>query len=446
MWSKARFCVVLVVLAAIGSGAAVYGQQTLDYPRGEISDYFLDSGKHANNSDELQLVYSDSVAVDSAVWLRLYFGQVSLPEGSFVRVTSVFDEDYQELDGDMMIEWSDSTAYFNGDTLLVDMFAAPHTVGNQIVLERVGFELGDMEGLDYQHCGICNGDDRSPSNEDFSARLMPVGCSGSIYHRDSCRLSAGHCARSGLTAQFRVPPSSSGGSPRHPPASEQFPVRQYRYTNGGVGNDWMVMTTGTNHLGETAYERYGELRDIAEALPASGSSDIWGYGQSWIYPTRSQTQQHSPGSIMSRLGSYYTMMNDATFGQSGSGYLQSDELIGIITHCNESGCGNIATRIDNHGLQNAIESLCPVSTLTCNYIKKHKSKCKRGGIKGKVKLWTDDFDGFTVTITINHTEKVQTEIEGRKAKYNNYFWPPGRYPVEITKPNCPEHTKTVKCE
>ncbi len=446
MMRGTRFLAAFIALGMAYGGAGALGQSTLDYPRGEIVEYFLDSGEFGNAGDEFELVYSDVVDIEGAAWLRLYFGDLTLPEGSFVRVTSTFDEEYQDLDADRMMEWSDSTAYFNGATLIVELYAAPHTVGNRITVNQVAREIGVLHGPgEAAECGICNGDDRSPSTEDFACRLMPVGCSASVYNTESCMVSAGHCMRSGLVAQFKVPPSY-GCYVRHPGLAEQFRIVTYRYVNGGMGNDWAVMTTGTNNVGQKAYERYGELRPLAEVLPTSGTSDVWGYGVSYINCERSLTQQHSPGRIMGRSGTYYTYTNDATSGNSGSGFLQNNQIIGIVTHCNVGGCGNIATRVDRPSFRAAVESLCPAENITCDDLKKHNSKCKRSGvIKGKVKLFTYDWDGSTITVTIDGKDSVKADVRGRKAKYKNFFYDPGPHEVAITRPDCPSFTKKPKC-
>ncbi len=55
----------------------------------------LDSGSHDNDTDEFQLVYNDVVAVADANWVRLYFVDVSLPQGSYFRITSDLDQEFQ---------------------------------------------------------------------------------------------------------------------------------------------------------------------------------------------------------------------------------------------------------------------------------------------------------------------------------------------------------------
>ncbi|RJP33672.1 MAG: hypothetical protein C4547_11915 [Phycisphaerales bacterium] len=432
-------------MAAACLAASVQAQMTLDFPRGEFAPVNVDTGRLDNASDEYVVVYDDVVWKENAAWLRLYFSSVVTPQGSFIRVTSVFDNETQELDAQALAEWSDTTAYFNGDTLIVELWAAPHTVGNRFVIEKIAFENGLIHPPSAAgECGICNGDNRTPSFEEWACRLMPVGCSASVYNTESCMVSAGHCMSGNLVAQFRVPPSS-GCRPQNPGVSDQFPIISRQSTNGGVGNDWAVMTTGTNNVGQKAFQRYGVMRPIAEVLPSSGATDVWGYGVSSICE-RTQAQQDSPGNIISRQATFYTYTNDVTGGNSGSGYIFQNQIIGVVTHCNQGGCGNIATRIDHSAFKAAIAALCPAGGVGCDDIQKHKSKCKsNGGIKGKVVLFTNEFNGEKIQVNIDGDREIELTISGKKAVYKNFFESPGEHTVMMTRPRCVQFDKRVNC-
>ncbi len=330
-------------------------------PIGEIREYRDDSGALANRAAGFNVVYSTVVYVEYANWLRLYFDAADLPRGSFVRVTAPYDGESQDLDADTMRMWSNSTAYFNGDRVYVDLIAAPATEGNRISIDRIGTEIAEYRqcGAD---CGICGADNRTPSTELWAGRLMPVGCSASVWSEESCLVSAGHCAQSGLVMQFNVPNSSSNCSTNNPPVADQFPVGTYQYQNGGVGADWFVMTTGTNNLSQKCYQRYGQLRRISTTLGNSGNAVAnWGYGVDDDQPTRSQTQQTATGTINSRQSTYYTFTVDITYGNSGSALMLNDQIIGIVTHCSTN-CPNYATRHDVSAFASARNSVCPDTT------------------------------------------------------------------------------------
>lgn len=358
MVHDARTCALLAALVFMVIEVS-HAQQTPNRPRGVIEDYVLDSGKHDNHTGQFQVVFSRAIKVEDAVWLRLYFNQVSMPPASFIRVTSVFDGESQELDSDALSMWSDTTAYFNGDTLIVELVAAPQTSGNRFVVGRIGVQrFGDLEGVPG-NCGICRRDKRVPSAEDWSCRLMPVGCTASVYNTQSCMVSAGHCMEGDLVAQFRVPPSDNNCGPDNPGVAEQFPITARQFVDGGVGNDWAVMTSGVNNLGQKAFQRYNVRRPLAMVLPKKGRSTINGYGVDGTC-VRSQTQQFSRGRIKSQQAQFYTYSNDIRSGNSGSGFLVNGEIVGVVSHCdNQGGCENFATRIDLPAFVNARNALCP---------------------------------------------------------------------------------------
>ena len=352
-----------VLLLAVVFTAPVLAQSTLDWPLGEYATYPLDSGRLANAATDFAVVYQATVTMEDAVWLRLYFGGVDLEPGSLVRVTSALDGEVQELDTYELGMWNNTSAYFNGDTVYLELVAAPGTRENRVVLEQVGvYQVdGGWRGpCADDNCGICGSDNRTPSDEEWSGRLLPVGCTGSVYNEESCIVSAGHCADGGWddVIQFNVPNSDSDCYPNNPPVADQFPIVSHMFTNGGVGNDWSVMIPGTNNYGQTPYERYGVYMPLASSPANAGATcTVWGYGVDNGQPTRSQTQQTSSGPINQRYSTYYTYTIDTTYGNSGSGVVYNGAIVGIVTHCS-IGCPNYATRIDLSAFENAREQLC----------------------------------------------------------------------------------------
>jgi len=339
---------------------------TLQWPVGQFLDYSVDTGILDNPARDNSVVYDAVISVEGSNWLRLYFGKVELEPGSFIRVTSALDGEVQELDAAGLSMWSNTTAYFNGDTVYLEVIAGPQTTRNQVVLERVAVEFGVERGpCAPDDCGICGTDNRVQSSELWTGRLMPVGCTASVYNTQSCLVSAGHCVSGGQATviQFNVPNSSSNCATVNPPVADQFPIVARQYYDGGIGNDWAVMRTGTNSLGQRPYDRYGAYRPMASSFaPVGAAVAVWGYGVDNNNPTWSQTQQTASGTVGARLGSYYEHNVDVTYGNSGSALIRtsSSEIIGIVTHCSFS-CENIATRHDLSNFTNARESLCPTS-------------------------------------------------------------------------------------
>ena len=349
-----KFAVALIVGALATSALA---QQTLDWPVGELQDYHLDSGVQNNPELTAQTVFVDVITIQDAAWLRIYFADVHLGVDSFIRITSLLDQEVQELDANGLAMWNNSSAYFNGNALLVELVAAPGTTKNRLVIDQIATEA--TVALPEGGCGICGADDRVPSDEDWSGRLLPAGCTASVWNTESCLVSAGHCLGPNMVIQFRVPNSNPNCSLNHPPVADQFPIILVLFTNGGIGNDWMVMTSGTNNLGQTAFDRFGEFRPIASSPPVVGDFlTLWGFGVD-SQCTLSQTQQTASGPLTQVFGTYIRYSVDLRGGNSGSGLMRDGEILGIVTHCP---CPNYATRVDHTNFANAREQLCPAPT------------------------------------------------------------------------------------
>ena len=344
--------------AMVGLAAPVGAQTTLDRPVGEPRPFALDSGRQANSALAPEIAFADVVWIEEAAWIRLFFDQADLEGDSFVRVTSLYDGDVQELDASQMKMWSNSTAYFNGPAVLLELVTDPGTTRNRIVIDEVVMEASSP--LPAGGCGICGPDDRVQSFEEWAARLLPAGCSASVFNTDSCMVSAGHCVSGGMIVQFNVPNSDPNCTLNHPPANDQFPITTWNSQNLGVGLDWSVLITGTNGLGERPYDRYGVLRPIATAAPANEDPvAVWGYGID-DQCTLNQVQQTASGEIVELGANYFRHVVDITFGNSGSSVIRNGEIVGIITHCP---CPGWATRWDQAAFTAAREALCPGGAL-----------------------------------------------------------------------------------
>ncbi len=245
MHSTKALVTILIGLVA----APVFAQTTLNKPLPAPVPYPVVSEPLDNPFSEARVLHEEVIWIGDAAWLRVYFGEeIALGQGSFLRITSELDGEVQELDAAALERWHYSTAYFNGDTVRVELIGGPQTLDNRVAIDRLAWEIEPE--IPIGTCGICGPDDRVQSDEDFAARLLPAGCSSTVYNSQSCVVSAGHCIGSGMVLEFKVPLSNPNCTLNHPPVADQFPVDDFAFTNGGIGNDWSVLVAGTNNLGE----------------------------------------------------------------------------------------------------------------------------------------------------------------------------------------------------
>ncbi|HVP73454.1 MAG TPA: trypsin-like serine protease [Phycisphaerales bacterium] len=357
----------VAALLTVSIAVAARAQDQPVAPRGQYVGHAFDTTWLPNEADQSQVVYADIVREAGAAWMRLHFAIASVPSGGSVRMTSLLDGEVQQLDAAGLSMWSNTSAYFNGDSVLVELIAAPHSRSNRLSVAMLEIEMRDegaLAGTPGQ-CGICGADDRTTSTQPWVARLMSVGCTASVYTSCSCMVTAGHCS-GGTVMQFNVPPSTAGCALVNPPVADQFPVVNKLFASSGVGADWCVMTMGTNSLGQKPVQRYGAYRPLASSasstfLPVGSALDVWGYGVDATC-TLSQTQQRSTGAITAVLASSLQFNDDIRGGNSGSSMHRNGELFGIVTHC-QVNCPNHGTRIDLAAFAAARASLCACS---CN--------------------------------------------------------------------------------
>ena len=356
-----RLLPIALALWVCGPTDSAVAQSTLDWPVERRLPYHVDSGPRESLvvRAEPASVFEEVVRVEGAAWLRVYFGQVQLAAGSFIRITAAADNEVQELDASVLAMWQNASAYFNGDTVVVELMAAAGTAGNRLVIKDVAIPNGDLPAGGEGECGICVPDDRVASSELWSSRLLPAGCTASVYDDSSCMVSAGHCIGGSMVVQFDVPNSNANCSLNNPPVEDQFPIVTTEFVNGGIGNDWSVLIPGTNNLGQLPFERYGELRPITLVSATVGQTvAIWGYGVDQTC-TLSQTQRTSSGSIFTVGSGHYRFDVDVRGGNSGSALIRNDEIIGIVTHCSFA-CpsANSATRVDLQTFAASRNDLC----------------------------------------------------------------------------------------
>ena len=249
---------------------------------------------------ELPLTLADSgvsLVVDEVIrgppgvpWIRVFFSELQLPDGALMVLTSTHDGAQQHLDHRVAAQWQQSTAYFNGDSVEVKVFAGtshPLLASSPAVYQAAFGGAEETAAADgvlrmrvewIQHGlvkernakeSICfSPDTRVFSNDTRQGRcmslivpgLMARGCLPSdlflllllllslsffLFHLDiygdpngcctawmindanHCFLSAGHCTEAGKgLVEFMVPMSADDGTLVHPPPIHQYIVDQ----------------------------------------------------------------------------------------------------------------------------------------------------------------------------------------------------------------------------
>lgn len=344
---KLLLCIALVMLFAIDSAQA----------QDELPRKYEAYSWSSNNERLLGQEISHTVNIEGAKWLRLYFDDISLPSGSQVVITSALDGSTQVLDATKMSQWSNSSAYFNGNEVTVSINAKSPGAGISIYELEIG-EVDEGPSTRSQ-CG--SADNRTDSNNPAIGRLVPIGCTGWII-RNGKIVTAGHCANSrAQVLEFNVPQSNFNGSIVHPPVQDQFPVSQSSivspYTGGNPDSDWAVFNTGTNNQGETPIQAQGSSFNVIQSSPGS-SITITGYGVDT--GSDNQTQQTHTGPLDRTTNTRVYYQTDTEGGNSGSPIIDTNtgNAVGVHAYggCSTNGSGaNFGARATISAFWNAMD-------------------------------------------------------------------------------------------
>jgi hypothetical protein len=218
-----------------------------------------------------------AISIPGAAWLQLQFSNVQLGQGGTLTITSAAG-DRQSFSQATLEAWGGLTAIFNGPELRVILTPGPGAtepvvarVGNIIIglppavegaaevapqplIQLLGADFrrfipeearrpraeGAIPGTPEAICGAT--DDRVPSNNPRSGRIMPIGCTGWLIDGGAL-LTAGHCTGASMqTVEFNVPASQPDGTPVSPPVQHQYRVAAGSTVtqNTGTGNDWAI--------------------------------------------------------------------------------------------------------------------------------------------------------------------------------------------------------------
>ncbi len=369
---------------AVSTGLAC--AQTPATPPSTTVDYPFDSGTLAAsgvfvNGMPETVLSSVEVNIPGAAWLRLKFGAGTALSGdpasdntTFLRITSMADGAVQTLNAEQLKAWSGTSAYFNGDTVIIELVAYPGTGASRLVLEQV--TAGDPPVVERSICGPT--DDRVLSNEARSARHS-VGCtSWMINDQNNSFLTAAHCGTSGTSVMmFNVPLSASNGALVNPGPQDQYVTDATSIQNSTtieLGNDWTYFATAVNsQTGLTAAQAQNSWYNLATDSGAVNAAHVircTGYGtvSAPVSSTWNQVQKTHTGQYVYRdplfafsggsVGRYIGYTPDTTGGNSGSAVLNETTGLAIAIHtnagCYNGGGYNTGTAVENTGLQAAL--------------------------------------------------------------------------------------------
>lgn len=331
----------------------------------------ITSGVIRNASDSSSVLWEQVVTVADAKWLRLSFDQLVLGENplggpsSLLRITSMEDGAVQILSAESARQWKNTSAYFNGDAVRLELFAAPNDRMNLVSVNQI--VAGEQVNAIFPR-SICDvQDDRILATDARIGRTAPGGCTAWLFDdRTNCMLTAGHCAESTEVILFNTPISDEERNPRFPGPEDQYAVdfESVQFLDAGIGHDFCYFGCFPNSTtGLSAFGAQGDsfrLIDPATVSITEGQIRITGHGISSdpVDPTWSQALTTNVGEFVRNEDGRIGYRADTTGGNSGSPVIfePTGEAVGIHTHggCDDDGGMNQGTPASFGMLQDAL--------------------------------------------------------------------------------------------
>jgi len=335
------------------------------------------------------LVAEHVVAEPGVAWTQIHFDDYDLGRRSFLILTSLLDGDQQRLDAKSLPKWNDASGYFHGDSVRVQLYAAP---GDEGVFASVGGLIVREPNNGFVPFSLCDGDDdRVPTTDArvgriaFSTTSAGRFCTAWLVSNGAV-LTAGHCldggsgdgvldVGAGAVVEFNVPSSTSGGTPVPADLDDQYPIdlNSVDWSSEGVsggntiGDDWAVFELDANaNTGLRAHVANGFFRMSRSTPSIDATIRISGYGDdSTPSAERHRTLQTDVGPYKGESsttnGIRHTYRADTENSNSGSPVIWNTPgvTIGIHTNagCGDSGGANQGTSFENDDLENQIDDL-----------------------------------------------------------------------------------------
>ncbi len=310
-------------------------------------EYDLSLTSNDNYNKGGSQVITETVSEKGAIWLRLFFKDVNLGVKSTLTITSVLDGSTQTLTAATIQNWKNSTAYFNGDKVTLQLTVAPGEKSVGVNIKEVS--VGEHETAAKTQCG--SADDRIDSNDAAIGRIVPNGCSGWIITNGRL-VTAGHCVSSRAEIlEFNVPKSNPDRTIVHPGPEDQYPIQLgdfvSPYPNSpSQANDWAVFTVQPNtQTGLSPIQAQGKSFNVTQSTPGN-TIRITGFGTDTGIDN--QTQQTHSGPLASVDNTFVRYRADTTGGNSGSPIIDeaTGNAVGVHAYggCSGSGGSNSGER------------------------------------------------------------------------------------------------------
>jgi V8-like Glu-specific endopeptidase len=335
--------------------------------------YVLELGGSDRSPANEEVTLKETVRVAGAPWLRLHVGKYNLGERSYIVLTSLQDKGQQRLDARSLPQWNNSTAYFNGEAVEVELHIAPGEAG--IFVRFTDLTVGEVNQRRFTPQNFCGADDRVAATDSRIGRFNNPNATGNTSSAfctvwlvsNGALLTAGHCVDGDAdgandnrfatgVVEFNVPASQNNGTTQFANPNDQYPINLNSVVrrfdgSGNLGRDWALFGCNSNaNTGLTPHQAQGDFFRLTNDAPAAGATiRITGHGIDGGAQNRTlqtSTGPYSGESNMNNTDFWHRYRVDSQAGNSGGPIIWEANGLAIGIHTN-SGCST-----DNNSANN----------------------------------------------------------------------------------------------
>ena len=346
------------------------------------------------------MVFEHTVRVSGAPWVRLVFRDAHLGRGSYLSLFAPRDNGYQQLDAVSFGQWSKNSAIFNGDTVIVQLHAAPGD--RDVAFELAWIVAGKPDVAAPSFETICGLVDNRVATVDNRRRatvlrwlyrvprhqrrvrdrrpLRGLRPDGTPANPCAPLLPDGVLDLAGVV-EFNVPASQANGTPVMANPNDQYPINlasvTWRFDGAcqGLGKDWAVFGVQPNATtGLMPHEAYGlpfrvsdfnppfanviQVTGLRDGQPAGGHDGRQQRCERDAADAFRRDAGHEHGNVAADIFHEYTA--DTTGGNSGSPIIWQAVGIVVGVHanggCTAIGGANSGTALSVSAFYNALDN------------------------------------------------------------------------------------------
>lgn len=126
---------ILLMSGLVFPHTLLFADYPVPLPETTVPFTLCDSLDFTTKKAEIPKSSLKTISIQGASFIRIKFDIVHLGANSLIKITSHFDKESQILNTKLLKDWQNTSAYFNGDCLTIELIVAPGETGTYQIKE-----------------------------------------------------------------------------------------------------------------------------------------------------------------------------------------------------------------------------------------------------------------------------------------------------------------------